>query len=137
MINNKRKKGQSVIEVVFSVGVLVLVLGGVTALLISSVSGRTQGFDRKKATELAEVVIEGLVAEKRNNSDGFWDRQNLSGETNPSFVGYTYNVGFSGVDDTSDCVGVDRRCFYVEVVVNWQRDEEKSISFGRYFTNRN
>ena len=71
MKNNKRERGQSVIEVVFSVGVLVLVLGGVTTLLIKSVSGRTEGFDRKKATELAEVVIEGLVAEKRNNPDSF------------------------------------------------------------------
>ncbi|MBU4210770.1 hypothetical protein KKC08_02030 [Patescibacteria group bacterium] len=137
MIKREKNEGQSMVELIFSLGVLVLVLGGVVTLLVRSMSSRSEGFDRKKASELAEIVMEELVAEERNTPDIFWQRENLSEQTNTDFDGYEYNVGFSGVDGTADCVGVGRRCFYVEVVVNWTRDEEKSISFSRYFTDGN
>ena len=132
-----KHNGQSVIELLFAVGVLVLVLGGVASLLIRSLNSRSKGFDRKKATELAELVMEGLIAKERNDSEDFWRMENEINQNNSDFDGYVYSVGFSGVDGSADCVGTDRHCAYVKITVNWVKDKNEEIVFNRYFSSRN
>ena len=132
----KKETGQSVLELLFSVAVLILVLGGVTSLLVKSLNGRTKGFDRKKASELAELVMEDLVAKEKNDPETFWQMEDLNNESNSDFEGYEYSVGFSGVDGTADCVGANSHCAYVEVRVDWVRDKDESVVFNRYFSNQ-
>lgn len=54
----KKISGQSLVEVVVSIGLVVLVVSGVVTLVVNSLGARNKGFDRKKATELAQKVTE-------------------------------------------------------------------------------
>lgn len=89
--------GQSLMEVMFAVGVLALVLSGVVVLLVTSVSTRTKGFDRNKATRLGELVTEELISNKNNTPTTFWQLQGVTSATRPEteFAGYTYSVGYT------------------------------------------
>jgi len=57
-MNRQNSKGQSLIDLIFSVGIIVLVLSGVVVLMVNSVSTKTKGFDRKTASRMADVVME-------------------------------------------------------------------------------
>lgn len=128
MRNNSR--GQSVIEAVFLLGALALVLSGAVVLLLSTVNSRTKGFDRKKATELAVVVMEEKIALKNNDPNTFWLLTPENG-TKSGFDGYSYNVSFAAVPVGVSCVG---QCTELIVTVGWQRDTAMSVSVNRLFS---
>lgn len=70
-------RGQGLIELVFAIGVIGLVITGVISLLVTSLHSQTSGFDRKKASELGQKVIEGLIEKKNQDPEAFWDKYNL------------------------------------------------------------
>lgn len=125
-------RGQSVIEVVFLIGALALVLAGAVALMVNSLSSRTRGFDRKKAAELAEYVIEGYVNVKTNTPETFWQetQTNLSDQNLSQYPGYSYDVGFSNVTSQYAC---SSQCVEARITVKWQRDASQSVLFTRLF----
>lgn len=126
-------KGQSLIEMVFAVGVIVLVLSGVVALLVTSMAARSKSMSRSQATRLAELVVEELGKEKRNEAESFWGLGKVDGETMAGFENYTYSVGFSVIDNVDGCrdVGVTV-CAEAMVTVNWGNNEQYSLK--RFFS---
>lgn len=138
MINHlKRHEGQSLIEVVFSIGVIMVVMSGVVFLIISTLGAKTKSYDRKKAVEISQNVIEGMVQTKMSDGTSFWDLASAYWVTmgqNKVNGDYTYNVSvtqFSG----SGCSAVVVECLNARVNVAW-KDGEVIENFNRFFTKK-
>lgn len=132
------KKGQSLIEVVVSIGLVVLVTSGVVMLLVNVLGGRSRSFDRRKATELAQKVIETIVADKNQDSDRFWrtDQSYWTTEfsdnmVDSNFEGYFYDVTNQQIL-TGSCNG-EYACVEVTVTVGWDGSSD-TVSVNRLFT---
>lgn len=127
----KKNRGQSLIELVFIVGIIVLGVTGIISLIVKSMGARTSGYDRKTAVQIAEIKMEGLVSQKKNNPDNFWLLGNLNGVEN----GYEYTIEFTNITNDigySGCgVGVTD-CAEAVVTVSWQ-NSDKSVTFNRFF----
>lgn len=120
-----RRAGQSLIEVVFSIGVIALVITGSVILIVSAVGLKNSGFQRKRATEMAELVVENLIDQKENNGDSFWNLEAKSDEELSGFEGYKYSVGY-------DSTGLScSNCTNATVTINWGNDQELKVN--RFF----
>lgn len=128
-------KGQSLVEMVFSVGIIVLVLSGVMVLLINSVGARSKSLERNKAARMAEMVIEDLGNKKRNETESFWRLSAISGQTISNFDRYIYSVGYSVVDNIADCIdpGVTM-CVDVTIRVGWSGAANQEYTIRRFFS---
>ncbi|MBP9817969.1 hypothetical protein KBC75_04445 [Candidatus Shapirobacteria bacterium] len=134
-------KGQSLIEVIFSVGLIVMVVTGVVVLMVNSLAARTKGFDRKKAVELAQVVMEGMVQQEATDGSEFWDlnsnywlTNNSKTQTNSNYKGYTYVVDivqFSG----NGCSAIKFECATASVSVGWS-GSATTDKFSRFFSRK-
>jgi len=100
----KNKKGQSLIDVVFSIGIVVLVLTGVVVLIVSTAKIKTLSMERQKAVELSQLLMEAKTAEIRASFD-FWNNP-PTGET--QFVNYVdfdtdyfYNISWVDCNDNT------------------------------------
>ena len=125
-MNNK--KGQSLVEVIFSITVVVLVLTGIVALAVSTSKARRMTFERQKATEMAQELIENKVNEVKKDPEIFWNSTKYDHNgvlTNEKFPGYTYSIRYSGCD-TSKCT--------VIFTVNWNVGQ--SLSVQRFFSSK-
>lgn len=87
-------KGQGVIEILVAVVIIGLVLTGITSLLVFSFGVKNKGMDRKKATELAQLVVERQVALKNNDPTTFWNQTNLLAQTETGYDEFTYDLTF-------------------------------------------
>jgi Tfp pilus assembly protein PilV len=129
----KNKKGQSLIEVVISVGVIVLVVTGVITLIVNTVNIKSATYQRKRASEVAEKVIENLLEQKTSNKDNFWTLDpNKINKVTFDFSGYTYDVGFSQVTTNTGCVVSPPNCANATITVNWGDGEKVIVS--RFFS---
>jgi len=134
MKTNKKAIGQSIIEVVFAVGVIGLVLTGVIALVIKSVNSNRKTMTRDKAVELANIVMEDLVAKQKNEPTNFWNLTDVSTTVWPDFDDrYTYEVDFTRDETSGSCSSVRANCVQVDVTVRWQAETSKSVTFSRFF----
>lgn len=132
----RRDSGQSLIEVVFAVGVIAIVMTGVASLMVYNLGSRTKSFDRKKATELGEKVIERLVFEERDQPVTFWDLSDRSSQSDADFPGYVYSVDFTNIADGTNC-GVGRTdCAEVSVMIGWSGVQNQSVEFNRFFSRK-
>ena len=133
------RKGQGIVESVFAVGILGLMLTGSVILILMGVNNRKVGFDRRKATELATLVTEELVAESRSSPEDFWKLTKIGESKKDGFEGYTYLVNFTNIANDikyPGCgVGVTD-CAEVKIQVNWQGKEAQSLEFNRFFTKK-
>lgn len=128
------EKGISIIEIIFSIGVTVLVVSGTISLLVKSTGIKTGALQRKKASEMAEMVIESLVDQKNNSSDVFWSLDEVSGATLPDFKNYTYDIGYSravGVGCSNSPSAAN--CVNAMVKINW--GDNQSLWVKRFFQN--
>lgn len=134
----RKESGQNLIEVTFAVAIIILVITGVVILMAYTMGNKTKVFDRKKASQVAEIVTESLVEQKRNDSENFWRLTNISDpSTLPDVPEYFYTVGFTNIDTglNSNCgVGVTD-CANVVIEVSSQ-DETQSVIFNRFFTRK-
>ncbi len=122
----RTKLGQSMVEIVFSIGVIGLVVTGAVFLVTNSVGVKNRSFERKKAAEMSEVVVESLINQKLNNSSDFWNLSVISGETLPSFDGYNYSVDYNSEGlSCSDCTNAI-------IKINW--GDEKVFETVRFFS---
>ena len=121
----KEQSGQSMIEMVFAITIVALVITGVVVLIVNSIGIKSRSFSRKKAMEMAEVVMENLVDQKRNNSAIFWEKNIKLGETLPNFLGYSYDIGYSGIS----CGG---NCTITTVTVKWGDDQ--NVQVNKFFS---
>lgn len=123
-----KNKGQSLIEIIFSIGVVVLVLTGVVALLITTSKVKRTSMERQKAIELSQTLIENQILTIKNDPAAFWgnaaslnDMQSSS-ITNPNYPNYTYNIFYKNCDD--------QRCT-IRFDIKW--GESQSLSVERLF----
>ena len=135
MNKNKKIFGQGMIEVVFAVGVIGLVLTGVVSLVIKSVNSNSKTMTRDKAVELANIVMEDLVAKQKNDPAGFWSLTDISSPTPwPDFDNrYSYEIDFTEDSTNGSCASVRVDCATADVTVRWQAETSKSVTFSRFF----
>jgi len=138
----KGEKGQSMIEIVFAIGIIVTVLAGIAALLVSSLHSRTSGYDRKKAAELGQKVIEKLIEESRqnpatfwNNSSSFWSSNIGVVQTMAGFANYSYTIGMTQVVNVgASCRPAVFECAETTVRVGWSgAGTGEGVTFTRFF----
>ncbi len=131
------KKGQALIESVVAVGVLALVMTAAIALIVMSTANRRSNFDRRKANELANKVVETFVNESQNNVVVFWN--NLSGGDcgESAFTGYTCNYNFTILTQPAhaNCGnGSPPRCVELTVTVSWPGKTPQNLIVKRFFS---
>ena len=130
----KNNKGQSIVEMVFSIAFLALFLTGSIVLLTNALGAKTKGTDRKKAAEMGTQVIEGLVNDQKNNSENFWS---LTPKTNAfmlGYDGYTYSVIFLPVVSGGSCKPEPVTCVNATITVKWGSSDEDLVTFSRFFS---
>lgn len=101
-MNNK--KGQSLIEIVFSIAIVILVLTGVAILTVSTNKAKTLSLERKKAIDLSQKLIENKILEIKTDSSDFWNgigRQDKNNQSYPNFDGYLYDVEYKNCGSNS------------------------------------
>jgi len=137
------KKGQGLIEVVFAVGVIVVVLTAVISLIVASLHSRTSGYDRKKAAELGQKVMELLVAEKSQSPADFWDigssgfwQSNLgTTQTMGGYNGYYFAIDFRQVIDVGNsCPVTPFKCANATIGVGYSDNDNQNVTFTRFFS---
>ena len=138
----KENKGQSLVEVVFAIGIILLVISGVTALLLVSVSSRTKSYDRQKAVELSQIVMENLLLEKKtaasdfwNYDSNFWITNRDVNQVNPNFPEYNYKITATQFSDGGGCSNSKLECMNVVVNIGWS-GSNSGESFNRFFSNK-
>lgn len=122
--------GQSIIEMVFAIGILGLVLTGVVALVVKSSGGQTKTNLRDKAVMLGSMVIEEMVALSKNDPSVFWQKSDVEEGYKEGFEGFSYSIVFTDIT-SGNCTA--STCVEVDVTVKWREKEEMSVSFSRFF----
>ena len=118
-------------DLIFSVGIVVLVLSGVVVLMVNSVSTKTKSFDRKTASRMAELVMERMVMAKENDPVGFFGKTvyaKAAGQTLDEFPGYSYSIVFGDYENAT-CP----TCIIVTVTVKWA-ESSQAIKLDRIFS---
>lgn len=122
-VRNK-ELGQSILEVVFSIGIIALVVTGAVLLIINSVGLKNKSFQRKRAGEMASLIMEDLINQKQSN--GFDSLESKNNESWANFNGFSYSVEY-------DSTGLScNNCTNAIVTINWADDAELVVS--RFFS---
>lgn len=132
-----KRKGQGVVESVFSVGVLGLLLSGAIVLIILGIGNRRNSFDRRRATELANVVMEELISQSKNDPEVFWKLSGGDVLSKESYKGYTYSIGFTNIvgNATYPKCGVGKTdCAEVVISIGWSGKDPQNLYFNRFFS---
>ena len=139
-MKNKLKKSQGVVESVVAVGILMMVLTGTVLLVSLGLSNRKTGFDRRKANELASLVMEEQVSKSIVDPGNFWLidlNDQLTPQPKSEYPGYSYTINYSNISGDSkyaNC-GVGRTdCAWVTVNVGWSGKETQDLKFERFFS---
>lgn len=119
----KNNRGQSLIEILFSITVVVLVLTGVVSLMVKVLNVRGEASLRKKASDLSTIVIENQIKQKNNTPDIFWNNNKSLDQKMVGFDGLSYDVGKTSVGQDLNIV----------VTVRWA---DQSLSIQRYFSKK-
>ena len=124
-------------EIIFSVGVISLVIVGVVSLVVNVIGAKNSSLRRKKAAELGETVIEDLLNQKKSNPDQFWHLASIGETTLAGFDGYFYSIGYTEVNDVSGCQkessSSTARCANAVVNIIWDSGEN-NLSITRFFS---
>lgn len=131
MIN---QKGQSLIEIIFAVGILVIVVTAVIGLIVKTTGIKSVINERKKANEMSEILVENLMNSKKNNPNVFWQLKNITTpQTLPDFVGYDYVINFTPVTE-GNCDDTNIECARAEITVNWWNGQ--NLKINRFFSKK-
>jgi len=128
------EKGISIIEIIFSIGVTVLVISGTVSLLVKSTGIKTASLERKRASEMAEMVIESLLDLKNNSNETFWVLNEVSNSTFPEFKNYTYDIGYSRVAGVG-CSASPSAANCVNALININWGNNQTLLVKRFFSN--
>ena len=128
-MNNK--KGQSLVEVIFSVGVVILVLTGIVVLAVNTAKSRNATYQRQRAVELTQKLIEAEVKKAKDDPITFWNTQNRGSSSGyyPDMPDYAYNI-----DYVCNITGSSSDNCNAVFTVNWGNNE--SLSVQRFFSKK-
>lgn len=141
----KNNQGQGIVEIIFSIGVITVVITGVVSLMVNVLKLRTNSLRRERAVEMSNVVVESLISKKALDEKGalsdhtFWGVDVVNGVENgtivsgtlPEFEGYTYSIGFSQVVNSQNCKNDSITC--ADAIINIFWDENNNYSMTRFF----
>jgi type II secretory pathway pseudopilin PulG len=133
------KKGQALIESVVAVGVVALVMTAAIALVVLSTSHRRNNFDRRKANELANYVVETVINESQSDVANFWSNLNGGSCGDVDFAGYTCNYSFTVLTQpthTNCGSGAPPRCAELIVTITWPGKTQQNLTVRRFFSRR-
>jgi hypothetical protein len=126
-MNYKKDRGQSIIEVLFAVGVVGIVVVAVAILVTSSLSVSRKTLNRSDAVRIAEGVLESLTILKENAPHTFWvDRRELNCSEGDYVCSYFYN------DAPTGCPPLET-CTEVEVTVGWFDGQDRQVVLTKFF----
>ena len=128
LIKHYKKLGQGLIEIIVSVGLIMLVLGGVVTLLVTTMGTKNKNFNRKIATEYGQTLMEEQVNLSKTDAD-FYN----SSESIVSFGEYTGTIKRTKVEDGTISACDGGKCTNVKITITWQEDRSKTVSFERFF----
>jgi hypothetical protein len=127
----ENKKGQSLIDIIFSLTVLILVLTGVIALVIGTTKAKTLVSERKKAIEFSQKKIEDEIQNIKENPLVFWSGSTAPvSSTDSSFPGYKSVMTY----DSSNCQinGDSNDHCNLIFTISWGNNQ--TLSVARFFT---
>lgn len=126
----KNQIGQSLVEVVFSIGVVALVITGAVILIINALGVKNDAFLRKRAADAATYVMEDLVDKSKNEVNNFWNLTPIVSQVD----GFNYNVVFDRdrVVDAKCNVDINNPdCVTAVITVSWGNG--KILTINRFF----
>ena len=98
-MNNK--KGQSLIDLVFAIGILILTLTGVIILVINTAKLKTVNLERNKAVQFSQKFFDQQIVDIRTNPNGFWGQDfeaEIEEETVESLINGKYKITYEDCD---------------------------------------
>jgi len=114
---------------------VILMISGVAVLLVNSISTRTKSFDRTKATELGQKVIESIIHDKTMDPVAFWKNtywnKYVANMTDSAFPNYQYTVTNQQINSGS--CGGGYNCVEATITVGWSATSDIVI-IKRLFT---
>jgi len=125
------KQGQSLIEVLFAMGVTVLLVTGVVVLATRTLGSKRRVLGRSEAVKIATEEMEALTILSENDRMGFWD-----GTSRPTScvsappAGYSCIYGYN--NSPASCPGAEI-CLEATVTVNWTDGDLKSVVLTKFF----
>ncbi len=130
----KNNNGSGVVEIIFSIGVIAVVIVGVVTLVVNVMSTKSKSLKRKMAIDLSEIVVENLLQKKKNSFNEFWSLNSIGETSMPGFEGYVYTVGFTEVSGVGCSDGIND-CANAVINIMWDGGES-SMSVTRFFSRR-
>lgn len=105
----KVNKGQSIIEVVVALSLVVLIIVGLVKVSVSSINNTAFARDQRAATKYAQEGIENARQCKEENEVAFWNKScpELAAPTNTKF---TRQITYTQIEEGK---------MQVDAVVNW------------------
>lgn len=125
----RNKGGQSLIEVIFSMGIVILVLVGVVMLMVVTAKAKRISWERQRAIELSQLLIDEKVNyfKDKDNALNFWNapnHNNVVNQNNNGFPDYLYNISYENCTNGISC--------RIVFTIIW--DDSQSLSVERLFT---
>lgn len=125
-----KNRGVSLIEIVFSVGVITLVLTGVAMLIVNVTNVKRKSAERQVAISLSHKLVEEKILELKNanNSVEFWlnKKEEETGNFEGEFSNYRYLIKYQ------DC---DSNMCKIIFEIKWgDENKPESLSVERLFS---
>ena len=130
----KSQRGQGLIEIIFAVGVLVVVITAVVSLITKTTGLKTLSAQRKVANEMGNVVVEILIDKKNNDSANFWQLADITTpQTVAGYDGYQYTVDFMPVN-SGNCSSTTNECANALITISWGKNQ--TLIINRFFSKK-
>ena len=118
-----------------------LVMTGVVSLMLNTVGSRTKAYDRNKAIELSQTVMERIVEAKTSNPTEFWTLGSTywtslgpTADDLLKYPDYGYTVSVSNFTE-GNCNDLPTRCIDVVINMTW-KGGNTSDRYNRLFSNK-
>jgi len=130
----KNKKGQSIVEIIFSIGVIATVIVGVITLVVNVLRVKNTSLKRKQAAAASDIVLEDLLQEKKVSPENFWLLTPVSETPVDGFECYVYTVNFTEISG-SGCRSDINDCANAVINIIWDNGAS-NLSVTRFFSRR-
>lgn len=116
-----RQHGQSIIEVLFVVGIVATLVAAIASLTVLSFKSKTKGEDRSVAVNLGQKILENYTSQASDDPSTFWTYM-ARGDTQTQFAflpqGYQAEAVFA--QDASNCEAI--RCGTIKVTISYSKE---------------
>lgn len=125
----QRSSGQSILEYIFAIAVLMLLVSGAVALALYNLAGRTRKDDRADKVQLVKQELAELEALRASDPARFWAKTDVEECGDQAFPGLICEISYL-VHSDEEC-GY-KRCMTAAVEVT-ERDGSGAVHGSRFF----